>query len=308
MPERDAPSELASTLAAFADGLAHGSRSPVLRTPADVGLEFEDVTYPSADGTALEAWFVPCTGSNRLVVSMHAFGFNRYGYPGHLAPWNTTFGPGNDTEVDFVRDISVLHENGYNVLTFDFRNHGVSAAANGNLASNNRFEARDVLGTLAYVRSRPELATMQLALFARCMGANATLRAAHSDPAAFDQVGCLVAPLLLSPLAFLQASLENAGLVDHVEEVDRRFHRITGEHLAGGTTSIWAPSVTVPTLTYGVRHDRLTRPDDLQGTFDALGAEDKAMFWIEDSTRRWDGYLWFQRHPERVLTWLDDHL
>lgn len=292
----------------FATGLAHGSRSPLLRTPADEGLAYQDVSYPSSDGTPLEAWLIPCEGSTKLVVAMHAFGFSRYGFPGHLEPWKSAFGPGNDTEVDFVQDYKILHDNGYTVLAFDFRNFGLSGAANGNLASNNRFEGRDVVGTLDYVRAHPELASMTLGIFARCMGANVVFRAIDTDPRAFDDVTCLVAPLLLSPRAFVEAGLERAGLSEHIDEVDRRFQLLTSQRLADGTVSTWAPSVMMPTLTYGVRQDGLTHPADLQDAYDAIGAPDKDMFWIEDTPRRWDGYTWFQRHPGRILGWFDAHM
>jgi uncharacterized protein len=300
------------TITSLAEGLARSSRAPLLSTPADAGLEFEDVTYPSADGVPLEAWYIPCAGSDRLVVCMHAFGFNRYGFPAHLEPWSTAFGEGNDVEVSFIPDYRILHDHGYHVLAFDFRNFGHSGDANGNLQSNNRFEARDVLGTLAYVRSRPDLSALRLGIFARCMGANATLRAIDSDPAAFADVRCLVAPLLMSSRAFLEAALEKAGLggdlAAHLAEVDRRFRRITSVSFEGADVSQWAPSVTMPTLTYGVHDDHLTRPSDLEQAYELLGASEKEMFWIEGTTRRWDGYLWFQRHPERVLDWLDSHL
>jgi pimeloyl-ACP methyl ester carboxylesterase len=300
--------DLNATLDTFARGLAHTSRSPLLRTPADEGLEFQDLTYPSSDGVPLEAWFIPRRDSAKLVVSMHAFGFNRYGFPAHLEPWRSAFGPGNDTEINFIQDYRILHDAGYNVLAFDFRNHGRSADANGGLSLNNLFEARDVIGTLEYIRSRPDLSAMELGLFARCMGANATFRAIHTDPAAFAGVRCLVAPLLLSPRAFLEASLETAGLGAHADEVDRRYHQLTGGRLAAGRTSAWAPYVTMPTLTYGVHDDTLTRPSDLEEAYAAVGANEKDMFWIYDTPRRWDGYQWFQRHPERILDWFATYL
>ncbi|WP_250007174.1 alpha/beta hydrolase [Actinoplanes sp. M2I2] len=300
--------DLDTTLDSYATGLAYSSRSPLLRTPADEGLDHEDISYPSSDGTPLEAWYIPREGSTKLIVSMHAFTMNRYGLPAHLEPWKSVFGPGNDTEVDFIRDYRILHDNGYNVLAFDFRNCGHSSAANGNLQSNNRFEARDVLGTLAYIRSRPDLASMALGLFARCMGANATFRAIDTDPRAFTDVRCLVAPLLLSPRAFLETALQRDGLGEHADEVDRRFRLRTGASLSDGTTSRWAPSVTMPTLTYGVRDDTLTRPSDLEDAFAAIGAAEKSMFWIDGTPNRWDGYQWFQRHPERILDWFGTHL
>lgn len=298
----------AATIDAVATGLGYASRSPILRTPAEHGLEYEAISYPSADGVPLEGWYIPVEGSTKLIVCMHAFGFNRYGFPSHVEPWRSAFGPGNDTEIDFTLDYNVLHDAGYNVLAFDFRNCGLSGDANGNRMSNNYFETRDVLGTLDYIRSRPDLSSMTLGIFARCMGAGVTFRAIHSDPEAFDGVSCLVAPLLLSPRVFVEAALEGVGLGEHIDEVDRRFQLITSRPLADGEVSDWAPSVRTPTLTYGVHDDPITRPYDLENAYAALGSADKDMFWIEDSTIRWDGYKYFQRHPQRILEWFDTHM
>ncbi|MEE1943007.1 alpha/beta hydrolase [Streptomyces sp. TRM 70361] len=299
-----------AALDAFARGLAFSARSPLLGTPADAGLQFDDVTFPSADGVPLEGWFIPCPGSDKLIICSHPFGFSRYGFPAHLEPWKSAWGEGlgNDFEVNFMPDYKILHDNGYNVLTYDFRNCGLSAAANGGLASNARFESRDVLGSLAYVRSRPELARMTLGLFSRCMGAHATFVAMELGPAAFADVRALVAPLLLSPTVILEQQLERAGLAGYAAEVDRRFQRITSALLAEGSPVKSAPAVTVPTLTYGVHDDPLVLPSDLESIFEAIGAKEKDMFWIHDTIARWDGYLWFQRHPERILEWFENHM
>lgn len=297
-----------TALDALAQGLAYSTRSPLLRTPADAGLDFEEVTYPSSDGVPLEAWFIACEGSDKLIVAMHAFGFNRYGFPAHLEPWKSAFGPGNDTEIDFILDYEILHANGYNVLAFDFRNFGLSGSANGGLQSNNKFEARDVIGTMAYIRSRSDLAGMKVGLFARCMGANATFRAIDTDPRAFDGVACLVAPLLLSPLAFLETTMETMGLGGLAHEVARRHQVLTSVRMQDGATSTWAPSVAMPTLTYGVHDDSITRPADLEEAYEAIGAKEKSMFWIRDTSARWDGYTYFQRQPDQILEWFATYL
>jgi hypothetical protein len=56
----------------------------------------------------------------------------------------------------------------------------------------------------------------------------------------------------------------------------------------------------------------MTRPEDVQAIFEAIptGADGgpeipKDLWWIEGTTRRWDGYLHFQRHPDRALAWLE---
>lgn len=50
---------------------AHPMRSPILKTPADCGLEFEDISFPSQDGVPLEAWFLPAPGSRKLIIVNH---------------------------------------------------------------------------------------------------------------------------------------------------------------------------------------------------------------------------------------------
>ncbi|MTD58416.1 hypothetical protein [Amycolatopsis pithecellobii] len=54
-----------------------------------------------------------------------------------------------------------------------------------------------------------------------------------------------------------------------------------------------------------MRDDHLVVPSDLESIYDAVAAEDKEMFWIEHTNARWDGYTWFQRHPERILQFFD---
>jgi len=300
--------ELDDTLDTIAKGLAYNSRSPVVRNPGDEGLEWEDVYFPSADGTVLEGWFIPSPGSEKLIICTHAFGFNKGGFPSHIEPWKSYWGPGNDYEISFIPDYRILHDAGYNVFAYDFRNHGHSAAANGALNSNNRFEARDVLGSLAYVRSRNDLANMTLGLFSRCMGANATFRAFASDPELFKGVRCLVAPLLLSAHIALKRQLEGAGLDAHFSETESRLHNIIGVTVSDESPHDWAKLMTLPTLTYGVHDDTVTSPADLEGIFSAIATDDKDMFWIEETQSRWDGYMWFQRHPERVLEWFKRHM
>jgi hypothetical protein len=59
-----------------------------------------------------------------------------------------------------------------------------------------------------------------------------------------------------------------------------------------------------------VLKDSWTRnPEDAQRTFDLLAREEKELFWIENTTRRFKaGYDYFGRHPERIIAFLDKHI
>ena len=39
--------------------IADTRRSPILRRPDEFGLEYEDVSFQSADGITLEGWYMP---------------------------------------------------------------------------------------------------------------------------------------------------------------------------------------------------------------------------------------------------------
>jgi hypothetical protein len=44
-------------------------------------------------------------------------------------------------------------------------------------------------------------------------------------------------------------------------------------------------------------------------TFDLLASNEKELFWIEGTTRRFkDGYNYFGRHPERIIAFFDKHM
>jgi hypothetical protein len=72
----------------FSDGFISNLRAPVLHWPSEVGLEYENVTFPARDGVPLEGWFIPAPGSAKLIIANHPFSFSRSGIPAHLEPWH----------------------------------------------------------------------------------------------------------------------------------------------------------------------------------------------------------------------------
>lgn len=301
-------SEIIPTIAAIAAGFRGDQRAPVIGTPADLGLDYEAVTFSASDGVPLEGWFIPAE-SDKIVIANHPMGFTRTGLPSHLEPWNSIWAPSdNNIEIPFMPDYKILHDAGYNVLTYDLRNHGLSAAANGGITSSGIFEARDVLGSLTYARTRSDLATMRISLFSRCLGADATFAAAYQEPAAFEGIDSLVAAQPVTTKVIISHTLGLLGIPEgHIADVDRGIQLVTGLGFDQQDPLPWAGAVTVPTFIYQVHDDSLVTPADVQSIFDALPTEDKKLHWIENSQRRWDGYLEFQRNPQPMLDWINQH-
>jgi hypothetical protein len=262
------------------------------------------------DGVPLEAWYIPVAASKKIIVANHPMGFSRSGIPAHLEPWKSVWAlSGNDFEVNFIPDFKILHEAGYNVLAYDLRNSGHSGDANGGRASSGIFEAHDVLGSLAYLRTRDDTRGMTIGLFSRCLGCSSTFRAMTDAPAAFRNVRCLVGP---QPVTMKVIMKRRLGLMsvpsDRINDLEQRIVLRTSIGFARRVPIEWAKNVCVPTFLYQVRDDILTEPSDVQTMFDNIPVADKKLQWIEGTTARWDGYLEFQRRPEPMLGWFDQHM
>jgi hypothetical protein len=54
---------ISAVLSRIADGFAQQLRSPVLHSPSQQNLAYEDVSFPSRDGVPLEGWFIPAHGA-----------------------------------------------------------------------------------------------------------------------------------------------------------------------------------------------------------------------------------------------------
>jgi fermentation-respiration switch protein FrsA (DUF1100 family) len=98
---------------------------------------------------------------------------------------------------------------GYNVLVFDFRAHGMSE---GRFTSVGHHETNDVLGAVAYLKSRPEVDTQRIGVIGFSMGAAATIQAA----ARCTDIAAVVADSAYA--AFLDAAHYSFSVVTRVPQ------------------------------------------------------------------------------------------
>ncbi|MHC4716284.1 MAG: alpha/beta hydrolase, partial [Planctomycetota bacterium] len=89
----------------FQSRLVYFPNRKVRITPGDFGVEFEEVTFPAADGTKLSAWFLPVRKPKGVVLFCH----------------------GNAGNMSHRMDsLAIFRRMGYSVLIFDYRGYGRS--------------------------------------------------------------------------------------------------------------------------------------------------------------------------------------
>jgi pimeloyl-ACP methyl ester carboxylesterase len=278
-------------------------RTPILKRPSDVGLDYEDVFFSALDGVNLEGWFIPGDSDN-VVICNHFMGANRQGFPAHLREWRRYF---VRFEVDFLPRYKALHDAGYNVLAYDLRNHGQSAESNGGRLGAGILEARDVVGSIRYIRNREDTAGMDINLMSPCLGCVATFNAMHMYPEEFEGIKSFIALQPLSADALINGVSRRLRIKDPVDDFSRILNRYTGFRVSDAQMPKIAHAVKVPTMLVQVRGDFMTIPSDLEAIYDNFGTGDKKLLWIENTNARFDAYRYFENEPEEMIEWFDSH-
>jgi pimeloyl-ACP methyl ester carboxylesterase len=126
-------------------------------SPADYGLEFEEVLFPTSDGASISGWYLP--GGTRGAVVALGHGLFR-------------------SRREVLDRAAFFRKQGYDALVFDFRRHGTSDGERVTLGYQERL---DFEGAVAFLKSRrPEAPVV---LYGVSMGAGAALLAARETPA-----------------------------------------------------------------------------------------------------------------------------
>lgn len=186
----------------IAVGVADQAQPPlaIKWTPADAGLAYRDVSFPSRDDhLTIRGWLIPGVlpgGSltvRRTIIMVHGARQNR-----------------TDPAAGLSDLSAALARQGFAVLAFDMRGHGESQSAPFSLGY---FEQRDVLGAVDFLRAGPlpypELGRPQsIGGWGVSMGAIALLLAAASEPA----IGGVVADSAYPDIApILEREIPKAG-------------------------------------------------------------------------------------------------
>lgn len=301
-------SDLQTMMNQVVAALVQAKRSPILRTPEDEGLTHEDVKIKALDGTVLDAWFIPAD-SNKVIICNHFSPGNRYGYPGHLEEYNTSGG----FEVNFIPKYKALHDAGYNVLTYDMRNHGTSEEVNGGISTVGAYEWQDVVGSINYIKNREDTKDFRIGLQSNCMGAEATFIAMEQMPEVFNDVEALVAAQPLSGEPMIQRMVDGAGMPQDmyshaIEAYDKALREQTGFGVDRYDMPKIAHLVKMPTLLLQVKDDLMTKTFDMENIFENLGTSEKQLVWVEGTPMRFHGYTYFSEKPQEMVDWFNKYM
>lgn len=290
-------------LTMLAQGLSLPPRTPILRTPKDYDMAFEDISFKTADGVTIKGWFIPAD-SDKVIISNHFSPGNRYGFAGHLEGLDFAGG----FEVNFLPRYKALHDAGYNILAYDLRSHGESGDGEGKISGVGYYEWQEVLASIEYAKSR--IASANIGLSSMCMGANATLNAMEQQPEAFTDIKCLlcIAPLKGQTTIERQAGQMGIDPAEALEAFEPIYNNITGLTVEDHNIIPKFKHLQIPTFFFQVRDDSNSRWTDVQEMYDLSPVEDKKILYMEGTHLRFKGYNYFSENPEEMVEWFDTHM
>lgn len=126
-------------------GLFFQPMKTLLRTPADIKLNYEDIYFYSKDGTKLNGWLLPAEGKALgTILLLH----------------------GNAENIStHIGSVYWLPPRGFNVFLFDYRGYGRSA---GDISLDGAFQ--DIEAAFLWLQKRPDIDATRIAILGQSLG------------------------------------------------------------------------------------------------------------------------------------------
>ncbi|MEO0973256.1 MAG: alpha/beta fold hydrolase, partial [Pseudomonadota bacterium] len=270
-------------------------------SPANYGLDYEEVEFQASDGVTLRGWLI-AGGTDRVIVQTH-FGVqcNRAGWSakgrGPVKPWKR--------DINFLRQAEYLSRRGYSVLMYDIRGHGSSDIGTTPWVSWGPEEARDVVAAVDYISNRDDFRSAPIGLLSICMGSAATTYAyGLHELSTRENVRALVA---VQPLLY-RYFVEALGMPGFIERAAAAVSRERlGFELSAPNFIDHASKVSVPTLVLQNQNDPWTNLDMVRAYTDALSTE-KELRLVDLEKNRFAAYEHLGHAPESFVDWFDKHV
>lgn len=294
---------LTAVIAIFLKLMVAPPREPITASPDDLGLPYENVNFPAHDGLRLSGWFLPTSSTPKngaTIILVHGWLWNRLGVSATDMFSNIV----GATPVELLRLAHTLSKDGYNVLMYDMRNHGESAA--GGPVTFGRDESNDLLGALAYLGTRMDVNMEQIGVIGFSAGANSLL---YTLP----QSNLIKAAIAVQPSTTSvfnkRFGRDMLGPVSAVvlPLVDASFQAVGGPafHEIRPNTAV-SHAGHVPVLYIQGSGDHWGDPDDV-ANMAAATPEARGPLFVE-TTDRYEGYQYLIENPKIATSFFEQHL
>jgi len=299
-----APAGCKSPVDYFADQMIYPERQHLPKNPSNYGLYYQNVVIENNNGLHLKAWLIPAE-SDKLILLTHPMGFTRYGY--------TVTGKhrvSTDVEVEFLNTVKHLHDAGYIVLMFDFRNHGESDSSPDGITGAGLNEYLDVVAVVKHIKSNPSLRNKKIGILAHCMGANAVMIALSKAPDAMKDIKCLIAEQPVNMALFFQyytRDLYGSLVAQTLPMVEKRCVKKGGYPWKQMSALPYAKNIRVPTLYIQAETDPWIDTKFIEDVYNATPSP-KEILWLKGEMARFDTYNYFGEHPEKMLEFLKKYM
>ena len=156
----------------FARNIIKPPQKKLWALPSDIGMKYENVQFPARDGVRIAGWFIPAADDRQhgaTLIMTHGWMWNRLGLPAN----DLLSRIDGSTPLDLLRFAYGLHQEGFNLLMIDFRNHGESASTPP--VTFGLHESADLLGAVDYLNGRSDINNNRIGSIGFSMGANTIL-------------------------------------------------------------------------------------------------------------------------------------
>mmetsp|Transcript_8133 Transcript_8133/g.10586 ORF Transcript_8133/g.10586 Transcript_8133/m.10586 type:complete len:298 (+) Transcript_8133:111-1004(+) len=269
----------------YADLMVARDPSPVLGSPSDFDLSYEDVEFESVDWAKLSGWLIN-PGQSKVIIQTH-FGVqcSRSGW----TPKGRWFAPLWDEESKFLPHCKHLAQEGYTILAYDMRNHGKSGPGPRPLVTWGKEERNDVIAAVTYITSRREYCEAPIGLLSICMGASATTFAYGDKENSLKNFPQLKAMVAIQPLNYTVFA-RSLGWPGWIIRGGNKVLKERGINLEDDFLP-YIPDIEAPTRVIQNTNDPWTDLDLVNRFYQELQVE-KDMVWWDLKNRRAAAYAY----------------
>ena len=275
--------------------------SPVFESPKEYNLKFKEVTFRAADGVELSGWIIN-PGKDKVIIQQHFAGqCSRTGYTPKgkrgIKLW--------DKDISFLRQAKYLADEGYTVLMYDFRNHGLSNQGTVKYVTGGVEEYKDVIAAVDFISKHQYYKNANIGLFSICMGTNST-SLAFGVEGGLENYKNVKAYVSVQPLNFgnfLRAMGMPGFIVNRANKANMN---------RGGKDFFTDPyknlkKVHVPVMVLQNTNDPWTNMEAVKKYYRSIPTE-KEMVWVDLKKSRAAAYDYVGAEPKKFIEFFNKHM